>query len=111
MSEPIKQIIRFILFILVQALVLSHMPPVHRFITPYLYFLYILWLPFNMPRVGLTLVGFLLGLTLDYFTKTGDKEIQATILFVNAFYFLRNRQTDKANKALDEIIAFKKNRI
>ena len=67
MSEFVKNIIRFILFILIQVYVLYNVPPLHRFITPYLYFLYIIWLPFNMPRMGLTLVGFLFGLTLDYF--------------------------------------------
>lgn len=70
MSELVKNIIRFAMFILVQVVVLYQVPFLHRFITPYLYFLYILWLPFNMPRMALTFVGFLLGLTLDYFTKT-----------------------------------------
>jgi hypothetical protein len=70
MSEFLKNIIRFALFILIQVFVLFQVPFLHRFITPYLYFLYILWLPFNMPRIGVTLVGFMLGLTLDYFTKT-----------------------------------------
>ena len=70
MSRPIKNIIRFVLFILVQVFVLFQMKPLHQFIVPYIYFLYILWLPFNMPRIGLTFIGFLYGLTLDYFTKT-----------------------------------------
>jgi rod shape-determining protein MreD len=50
--------------------ILNRIPPLHRFITPYLYFLFLLWLPFKTPRLGLTLVGFLFGLTLDFFTKT-----------------------------------------
>lgn len=70
MSDFVKNIIRFALFILIQVFVLFKVPPLHRFITPYLYFLYIIWLPFNMPRMGATLVGFIFGLTLDYFTKT-----------------------------------------
>jgi hypothetical protein len=70
MSDFVRNIIRFILFILVQVLIFSRVPPLHKFITPYIYFLYIIWLPFNMPRMGLTLVGFLFGLSLDYFTKT-----------------------------------------
>ena len=47
MSQPLKIVVRFILFLLVQALVLNNMPPLHRFITPYLYFLFLLWLPFT----------------------------------------------------------------
>ena len=46
--------------------------------------------------------------SLDYFTQSGDKEMQATILFVNGVYFLRNRQPDKVNRAIDEVIALYK---
>jgi rod shape-determining protein MreD len=70
MSELLKNIIRFILFILVQVFILSHMPPLHRFVTPYLYYLYILWLPFSLSRMSLTFIGFVFGLCLDYFLKT-----------------------------------------
>ena len=70
MSELLKNIIRFILFILVQVFILSHMPPLHRFVTPYLYYLFILWLPFSLSRMSLTFIGFGFGLTLDYFLKT-----------------------------------------
>lgn len=70
MSELLKNSIRFVLFILVQVFILLKMPPLHRFITPYLYFLFILWLPFNLPRASLTLIGFIFGLSLDYFSKT-----------------------------------------
>jgi rod shape-determining protein MreD len=69
MSDLMKNIIRFILFILVQVLVLNKIPPLHRFITPYVYYLFILWLPFKMPRLSLVIIGFLFGLTLDYFTQ------------------------------------------
>jgi rod shape-determining protein MreD len=70
MNKLFKHIIRFTLFILVQVFVLFEIPPLHQLIVPYLYFLFILWLPFNTPRLGLTFVGFFFGLTLDYFTKT-----------------------------------------
>jgi rod shape-determining protein MreD len=70
MSELLKNSIRFVLFILVQVFILFKMPPLHRFITPYLYFLFILWLPFNLPRSSLTLIGFIFGLSLDYFSRT-----------------------------------------
>ena len=70
MNKLLKNSIRFFIFILVQVFVLFQIKPLHQFVVPYLYFLYILWLPFNMPRMGLTFVGFLFGLTLDFFTKT-----------------------------------------
>jgi hypothetical protein len=32
--------------------------------------MFILWLPFSVPRISLLILGFLLGLSLDYFTMT-----------------------------------------
>lgn len=68
MTPLVRNTIRFIAFILVQVYILNQIPPLHQFITPYLYFLFILWLPFNISRLGLLVVAFLLGLTLDYFS-------------------------------------------
>jgi hypothetical protein len=70
MNPVIKHIIRFILFILLQVFVLNTIPPLHQFIVPYLYFLFILWLPIGTSRVALLLISFVFGLTLDYFTGT-----------------------------------------
>jgi len=70
MSTLLKNIIRFVLFILFQVFILNEVPPLHQFIVPYVYFLYILWLPFKMNRFALLVVGFVFGLTLDYFTGT-----------------------------------------
>lgn len=70
MSDLLKNIIRFALFILLQVFVLAKVPPLHRFVVPYLYFLFILWLPFKMPRAGILLLSFLLGLSLDMFMRT-----------------------------------------
>jgi hypothetical protein len=66
----LRNAIRFILFILVQVFVLFKIEPLHRFVVPYLYFLYILWLPFNMSRINLLLLSFVYGLTLDAFAQT-----------------------------------------
>jgi len=89
MSQLVKNIIRFVLFILVQAL-LFKMPPLHRFVTPYIYFLYILWLPFNLPRFWLTAIGFFFGLTLDYFTYTPGLHAAACTLIAYVRPFLVN---------------------
>jgi hypothetical protein len=66
-SSILKNMIRFALFLLVQVYVLNRIPQLHRFITPYLYYLFILWLPFSISRFWLLVVSFLLGLSLDYF--------------------------------------------
>jgi hypothetical protein len=70
MNSVVKNIIRFALFILIQVYVLNQVPPLHQFIVPYLYFLFILWLPFNIPRFGLLILSFVFGLSLDYFMQT-----------------------------------------
>ncbi|MGH2564376.1 MAG: rod shape-determining protein MreD [Ginsengibacter sp.] len=80
MSGFIKNIIRFALFLLVQVYVLDKIPQLHRFITPYLYYLFILWLPFSISRVGLLIAGFAIGLALDYFTMTPGLHAAACVL-------------------------------
>ncbi|TAF54338.1 MAG: rod shape-determining protein MreD [Sphingobacteriia bacterium] len=70
MSTLVKNIFRFVLFLALQIYVLNQVPPLHRFVVPYLYFLFILWLPFNLPRFPLLLIAFLYGLCLDEFTGT-----------------------------------------
>jgi rod shape-determining protein MreD len=88
MSELVKNIIRFTLFIAVQFFVLFQIKPLHQFIVPYLYFLYILWLPFNTPRLGLTFTGFVFGMALDYFTKTPGLHAAACTLIAYVRPFL-----------------------
>jgi rod shape-determining protein MreD len=90
MSVLLKNIIRFALFILIQVFVLFKVPPLHRFITPYLYFLFILWLPFNLPRFSLTAIGFLFGLSLDYFTNTPGLHAAACTLIAYVRPFIIN---------------------
>ncbi len=90
MSELLKNIIRYVLFILVQVFVLFKVPPLHRFITPYLYFLFILWLPFNISRTLLCLVGFLFGLSLDYFSRTPGLHAAACTLIAYVRPFIIN---------------------
>ena len=56
MTGIVKYIVRFILLIFVQVFVLDRIH-LHQMITPYLYFLFIIWLPFKMPRMALMLVA------------------------------------------------------
>lgn len=90
MSPLVKNITRFFLFILVQVFVLHQVPPLHRFITPYLYYLYILWLPFNIGRGSLMLVAFLFGMTLDYFLGTPGLHAAPCVLIAYVRPFLIN---------------------
>ncbi len=90
MSYLVKNIIRFVLFILFQVFILNEVPPLHQFIVPYIYFLYILWLPFNINRFALLLISFLFGLTLDYFTGTPGLHAAPCVLIAYIRPFLLN---------------------
>jgi len=90
MSSLVKNIIRFILFILVQVFVLHQVPSLHKFITPYLYYLFIIWLPFSMGRSALMLLAFVFGLSLDYFLKTPGLHAAACVLVAYVRPFLIN---------------------
>jgi len=70
MSGLLKNIIRFILFILFQAYVLDKVPPLHQYAKPILYFLFVLWLPFSLNRSLQMIIAFIFGLCMDYFTGT-----------------------------------------
>jgi hypothetical protein len=87
MSELVKNIFRFVLFILLQAFVLNKVPPLHQLVVPVLYFLFILWLPFNMNRGFLLIVAVAYGLCMDYFTHTPGMQAAPCVLiaFVRPF--------------------------
>jgi hypothetical protein len=70
--------------------VLNKVPPLHQFIIPYLYFLFILWLPFNTNRFFLLVISFLLGLSLDYFSGTQGLHAAPCVLIAYLRPFLLN---------------------
>lgn len=80
MNSLLKNIARFLLFLLIQIIILNEVPPLHKFITPYIYFLFLLWLPFGTSRLVMTLLGFVLGYTLDLFMNTPGLHAAACLL-------------------------------
>lgn len=90
MSNLAKNIIRFALFILVQVYVLNQVPPLHHLVTPYVYYLFILWLPFKMGRRSVMVLAFALGFALDCFTKTYGLHAAACVLIAYFRPFLIN---------------------
>jgi len=90
MSDLVKNIIRFTIFILVQVYVLFKVPFLHRFITPYLYYLFILWLPFSIPRFWLLIIGFFTGLAYDYFVGSPGLHAAACVLIAYFRPFIVN---------------------
>ena len=109
MSTLLKNIIRFALFILVQVFVLQQVPPLHKFITPYLYFLFVIWLPFNTGRSMLMTIAFIYGLTLDYFLKCPGLHAAACVLIAYVRPFLINmlirQEGDEQNYASPSIVS------
>lgn len=90
MTYLVKNIIRFILFILFQKFILNEVPPLHQFVVPYIYFLYILWLPFNINRFALLAISFAFGLSLDFFTGTPGLHAAPCVLIAYIRPFLLN---------------------
>lgn len=82
----LKNIIRFVVLVLLQVLILNHIS-LGGYINPYLYVLFILWLPFNTNRGILLLSAFLLGFCVDIFSNTPGLNAAATVAmaFVRPF--------------------------
>ncbi|CAN5227314.1 rod shape-determining protein MreD [soil metagenome] len=90
MSSLIKNIVRFCLFIFFQVFVLNNVPSLHHLVSPYLYYLFILWLPFKMGRKAVMILAFLIGFTLDCFTKTYGLHAASCVLIAYIRPFLIN---------------------
>ncbi len=95
MSSLLRNIIRFAVFILLQVYVLNQLPPLHQFIIPIIYYLFLLWLPFNISRIGLLFIGFFTGLVLDYFMYTPGLHAAACVLIAYVRPFIINVLTPK----------------
>jgi len=95
MSEALKNIARFLLFIFIQVYVFREIPPLHRFIVPYICYLPLLWLPFSVSRLQLLIIGFFAGLTLDYFMMTPGLHAAACLLIAYVRPFVINILTPK----------------
>lgn len=89
MSTLVKNIVRFILFILVQFFVLDNIH-LHQMVTPYLYFLFIVWMPFTMNRSLQLIIAFAFGFTLDSFRHTPGFHAAACVLIAYIRPFLVN---------------------
>jgi rod shape-determining protein MreD len=89
MNLFVKNIIRFSLFILVQVFVLDKIH-LHQMVTPYLYFLFIIWLPFRMGRTQLMLLAFALGFAMDNFRHHPGFHTAACVLIAYIRPFLVN---------------------
>jgi hypothetical protein len=74
-----KYLFYFIVLILAQLLVFNNIE-FSGFINPYVYILFIILLPFTIPKVVLLLGAFLIGLVMDLFMGTPGVHSSATVL-------------------------------
>lgn len=89
MNTLIKNIMRFGLFILVQVFILDKIH-LHQMVTPYIYFLFILWLPFRMGRTWQLIIAFIIGFTLDSFRHHPGFHTAACVLIAYLRPYLIN---------------------
>ncbi len=89
MSILLRNIIRFVLLLLLQVFVLKEIR-LHQLVGLNLYMLFILLLPFNMPRPALMLVALLMGLSLDMFMDTMGMHAAACVFIAYLRPFIIN---------------------
>jgi rod shape-determining protein MreD len=87
MNVYIKNILRFCIILLLQVLILNKItlrwwsePSGFPIFIPFVYPLFILLLPFEMPVWALLIFGFVLGLSVDSFMNTAGMHAFATVL-------------------------------
>jgi len=74
----IKYPIQFIFFILIQVFVLNNIQ-LSGYINPFLYVLFILWLPIEMNKALVMLLAFVLGFSVDIFSDTMGMHASASV--------------------------------
>jgi rod shape-determining protein MreD len=89
MSILVKNILRFIILILVQFYVLDKVH-LHQMVTPYIYLLFIIWMPFNISRTWQMIIAFVLGFTLDSFRQNPGFHAAACVMIAYFRPFLIN---------------------
>lgn len=77
-STTFNSIIRFVVLVLIQALVLNHVNFL-GYINPYPYVLFIILFPVNNNRTLFVFLAFLLGLSVDLFTDSGGIHAAACV--------------------------------
>lgn len=82
-NEGLNSFIRFIVFLLLQVLVLNHFN-LFGFINPLVYIVWVILYPIHKSKTALLLFSFLLGLSVDFFSDSGGINAAAT-LFIAYF--------------------------
>lgn len=89
MAGFVRHFLRFSILILFQVFVLDKLR-LHQLVTPYLYMVFILWMPFQTSRARLMILAFLLGFTLDSFRHHPGFHAAACVLMAYVRPFMVN---------------------
>lgn len=73
-----RNILRFVMLVLVQVLIFNNIE-IGGYITPYIYIIVIILLPFETPATVSLILGFFLGLSIDIFTDTIGMHTASTV--------------------------------
>ena len=86
----LMNVLRLVLLLLLQVLVLDHLDVLNGFMVPYLYVLFLLMLPFELPEWVTLLIGWATGLMMDLFSSTPGMHMGAcTVMMFGRIYMLR----------------------
>jgi rod shape-determining protein MreD len=78
MNLNLQILLRFIILVLLQVFILNNIR-FGGYINPYLYVLFVLMLPYEIPGWALLVLSFILGYTIDIFTNTPGMHLAATV--------------------------------
>ena len=84
-----RNILRFLVVVILQVLVMDNVM-INGYMVPYIYLLFILLMPFETPRWIQLLLGFILGLGIDFFEHTPGMHTFATVLIAFVRPYLLN---------------------
>ena len=108
----LQNILRFVVLILFQALILNHLTIFSGWGQPFLYVYILLVLPINIPKRIILPIGFLVGLTMDFFTHTPGIHASAVLTMVFARPYLlkalRSREGYESNIPSAKLMGFSK---
>jgi len=77
-------LLRFLALILLQVLVLDHLDVLNGYLIPYLYILFLLMLPIELPAWAQLTIGAITGLVMDLFTSTPGMHMSACVVMMYA---------------------------
>ena len=83
-ATVLANILRLVLLILLQVLVLDHLDIANGYMVPYLYVLFLLMLPIELPAWAQLTLGAFTGLVMDHFSSTPGMHMSACVVLMFA---------------------------